>query len=116
MLLNILKSKIHRVRVTESNLEYIGSITIDEALMEAANIYAGERVLVVDNTNGARLETYVIPGKRDSGCICMNGAAAHLVNVGDTVIIMAYALMDENEARSFKPSIVFPGEGNTLNS
>ena len=114
--LNILKSKIHRVRVTEANLEYIGSITIDEALMEAANIYSGERVQVVDNTNGARLETYVIPGKRGSGCICINGAAAHLVHVGDTVIIMAYALMDENEARSFKPSIVFPGEGNTLNS
>ncbi len=84
--------------------------------MEAANIYAGERVQVVDNTNGARLETYVIPGKRGSGCICINGAAAHLVKVGDTVIIMAYALMDENEARSFKPSIVFPGEGNTLKS
>ena len=97
-------------------MEYIGSITIDEALMEAANIYAGERVQVVDNTNGARLETYVIPGKRGSGCICINGAAAHLVKVGDTVIIMAYALMDENEARSFKPSIVFPGEGNTLKS
>ena len=78
MLLNILKSKIHRVRVTEANLEYIGSITIDEALMEAANIYCGERVQVVDNTNGARLETYAIPGKRGSGCICMNGAAAHL--------------------------------------
>ena len=116
MLLNILKSKIHRVRVTESNLEYIGSITIDEALMEAANIYSGERVQVVDNTNGARLETYVIPGKRGSGCICMNGAAAHLVHVGDTIIIMAYALMDANEARSFKPSIVLPGPGNTLNS
>ena len=115
MLLTILKSKIHRVQVTEANLEYIGSITIDEALMEAANIYAGERVQVVDNTNGARLETYVIPGKRGSGCICINGAAAHLVNVGDTVIIMAYALMDANEARSFKPSIVFPGPGNTLN-
>ena len=84
--------------------------------MEAANIYAGERVQVVDNTNGARLETYVIPGKRGSGCICINGAAAHLVKVGDTVIIMAYALMDENEARSFKPSIVFPGDGNTLKS
>ena len=108
MLLNILKSKIHRVQVTEANLEYIGSITIDEALMEAANIYAGERVQVVDNNNGARLETYVIPGKRGSGCICINGAAAHLVNVGDTVIIMAYGLMDENDARSFKPSIVFP--------
>ena len=116
MLLTILKSKIHRVKVTEANLEYVGSITIDEALMEAANIYAGERVQVVDNTNGARLETYVIAGRRGSGCICINGAAAHLVNVGDTVIIMAYAIMDENEARSFKPSIVFPGPGNTLNS
>ena len=114
MLLNILKSKIHRVQVTEANLEYIGSITIDEALMEAANIFAGERVQVVDNTNGARLETYVIPGKRDSGCICINGAAAHLVHVGDTVIIMSYGLMDENEARSFKPSIVFPGAGNKI--
>ena len=108
MLLNILKSKIHRVKVTEANLEYIGSITIDEALMEAANIYAGERVQVVDNTNGARLETYVIPGKRGSGCICMNGAAAHLMKVGDVVIIMAYALMTEEEQRNFKPFIVFP--------
>ena len=108
MYLNILKSKIHRVQVTEANLDYIGSITIDEALMEAANIYAGESVQVVDNTNGARLETYVIPGKRNSGCICINGAAAHLVNVGDTVIIMAYALMTPDEAKAFKPAIVFP--------
>lgn len=108
MLINILKSKIHRVVVTEANLDYIGSITIDEALMEASNIYAGERVQVVDNNNGARLETYVIPGKRGSGCICMNGAAAHLVKVGDTVIIMAYAMMEPEEARSFKPAIVFP--------
>lgn len=108
MYLNILKSKIHRVQVTEANLDYIGSITIDEALMEAANIYAGERVQVVDNNNGARLETYVIPGKRNSGCICINGAAAHLVHVGDTVIIMAYALMKPEEAKAFKPSIVFP--------
>lgn len=113
MLINILKSKIHRVVVTEANLDYIGSITIDEALMEAANIYAGERVQVVDNNNGARLETYVIPGKRGSGCICMNGAAAHLVKVGDTVIIMAYAMMEPEEARSFKPAIVFP-ENNLL--
>ena len=90
MLLNILKSKIHRVQVTEANLEYIG------------------RVQVVDNNNGARLETYVIPGKRGSGCICINGAAAHLVNVGDTVIIMAYALMEPEEAKTFKPAIVFP--------
>ena len=114
MLLNILKSKIHRVQVTEANLEYIGSITIDEALMEEANIYAGERVQVVDNNNGARLETYVIPGKRGSGCICINGAAAHLVNVGDTVIIMAYALMTPEEQKTFRPQIVFPKEGNKL--
>ena len=113
MLINILKSKIHRVVVTEANLDYIGSITIDEALMEAANIYAGERVQVVDNNNGARLETYVIPGKRGSGCICMNGAAAHLVQVGDTVIIMSYAMMAPEEARGFKPAIVFP-ENNLL--
>ena len=108
MLLQILKSKIHRVTVTEANLDYIGSITIDEALMEAANIYAGERVQVVDNTNGARLETYVITGKRGSGCICINGAAAHLMHVGDTVIIMAYALMTPDEAKNFKPAVVFP--------
>ena len=114
MLLNILKSKIHRVQVTEANLEYIGSITIDEALMEAANIYPGERVQVVDNTNGARLETYVITGKRGSGCICMNGDAAHLIHVGDTIIIMAYALMTPEEAKTFKPAIVFPAPGNTL--
>ena len=108
MLLNILKSKIHRVVITEANLDYIGSITIDEDLMDAANIYAGERVQVVDNTNGARLETYVIPGKRGSGCICMNGAAAHLIHVGDIVIIMAYAMMTPEEQATFKPAIVFP--------
>ena len=107
MLLNILKSKIHRVVITEANLDYIGSITIDEDLMDAANIYAGERVQVVDNTNGARLETYVIPGKRGSGCICMNGAAAHLIHVGDIVIIMAYAMMTPEEQATFKPAIVF---------
>lgn len=114
MYLNILKSKIHRVQVTEANLDYVGSITIDEALMEAANIYAGEKVQVVDNTNGARLETYVIAGRRGSGCICMNGAAAHLIHVGDTVIIMAYALMTPEEAKQFKPAIVFPGAGNKI--
>ena len=114
MLLTILKSKIHRVRVTEANLEYIGSITIDEDLMDAAGIVSGERVQVVDNDNGARLETYVIAGKRGSGCICMNGAAAHLIHVGDTVIIMAYALMTPEEAKAFKPSIVFPGAGNKI--
>ena len=108
MLLNILKSKIHRVTVTEANLDYIGSITIDQNLMEAVNIYAGEKVQVVDNTNGARIETYVIPGKRGSGCICINGAAAHLVHVGDTVIIMAYALMTPEEQKDFNPAIIFP--------
>ncbi len=113
MYLTILKSKIHRVKVTEANLEYIGSITIDEDLMDASGILAGEQVSVVDNTNGARLETYVIPGKRGSGCICMNGAAAHLMHVGDTVIIMAYALMTPEEAKVFKPQIVFP-ENNLL--
>ena len=108
MFLTILKSKIHRVKVTEANLEYIGSITIDEDLMDAAGIIAGEQVQVVDNTNGARLETYVIAGKRGSGCICMNGAAAHLMHVGDTIIIMAYALMTPEEAKTFKPQIIFP--------
>ena len=113
MFLTILKSKIHRVQVTEANLEYIGSITIDEDLMDAAGIVSGEKVAVVDNSNGARLETYTIPGKRGSGCICMNGAAAHLIHPGDTVIIMAYALMTEEEARTFKPRVVFP-ENNRL--
>ena len=113
MFLQILKSKIHRVQVTEANLEYIGSITIDEDLMDASGIVAGEKVSVVDNTNGARLETYVIAGKRGSGCICMNGAAAHLIHVGDIVIIMAYALMTPEEARAFRPQVVFP-ENNKL--
>ncbi len=108
MFLNILKSKIHRVKVTEANVDYIGSITIDEAWMEAAGIMAGEKVSVVDVTNGARLETYTIPGRRGSKCICMNGAAAHLIHVGDTVIIMAYALMTPEEAKTFKPQIIFP--------
>lgn len=108
MFLNILKSKIHRVKVTEANVDYIGSITIDEAWMEAVGIMAGEKVSVVDVTNGARLETYTIPGRRGSKCICMNGAAAHLIHVGDTVIIMAYALMTPEEAKTFKPQIIFP--------
>ena len=108
MLITILKSKIHRVRVTEANLDYVGSITIDENLMDAAGIVAGEKVQVVDNTNGARLETYTIPGQRGSGEICMNGAAAHLMHPGDTIIIMAYALMTPEEAKGFKPQIIFP--------
>lgn len=108
MLITILKSKIHRVQVTEANLDYVGSITIDEDLMDAAGIVAGEKVQVVDNTNGARLETYTIAGRRGSGAICMNGAAAHLIHPGDTIIIMAYALMTPEEAKGFKPQIIFP--------
>ena len=108
MLIEVLKSKLHCVQVTEANLNYMGSITIDEDLMDAAGLIAGEKVQVVDNNNGERFETYVIRGERGSGCICLNGAAARKVLVGDTVIIMAYALMDLEEARSFKPSIVFP--------
>ncbi len=108
MFLQILKSKIHRVTVTEADLNYVGSITIDEDLMDAAHILSGEKVSVVDVTNGARLETYTIPGQRGSGCICMNGAAAHLMKKGDVVIIMAYALMTEEEARTFKPAIILP--------
>jgi aspartate 1-decarboxylase len=101
MMVQMFKSKIHRVHVTEANLNYVGSITIDEALMEAANILEGERVQIVNNNNGERLETYVIRGERDSGVICLNGAAARKAEVGDTVIIIAYAWMDVEEARSF---------------
>lgn len=108
MLIEVLKSKIHRVRVTEADLNYIGSITIDEDLMDAANIIANEKVQVVDNNNGERLETYVIPGERGSGVICLNGAAARKVQKGDIVIIMSYAQMDFEEAKTFKPSVVFP--------
>ncbi len=108
MYVNIVKSKIHRVTVTESNLDYIGSITIDEDLMDAANILPNEKVQIVDNNNGNRFETYVIRGERGSGVICLNGAAAHLVSVGDIVIIMAYTWMDDKEARTFKPAVIFP--------
>lgn len=108
MLIEVLKSKIHRVCVTEANLNYIGSVTIDEDLMDAANIIAGEKVHIVNNSNGERLETYVIRGPRKSGCVCLNGAAARKVQVGDEVIIMSYAQMDFEEAKSFQPSIVFP--------
>lgn len=108
MQLQMLKSKIHRVTVTEANLNYIGSITIDQDLMDAANILSGERVFIVDNNNGERFDTYAIPGKRGSGVICLNGAAARKVHTGDIVIIMAYAFMDAEEARSFKPSVIFP--------
>lgn len=108
MLVQLVKSKIHKVRVTEANLNYVGSITIDQDLMDAVGILPGERVQVVDNNNGARLETYTIPGERGSGVICLNGAAARLVQPGDIVIIMAYAWMTEEEAKSFKPRMVFP--------
>ena len=108
MLVELLKSKIHRVTVTEANLSYVGSITIDEDLIEAANILPGEKVQIVNNNNGARLETYVIAGERGSGVICLNGAAARLVQPGDTVIIMAYAWMSYEEAQGFKPAVVCP--------
>ena len=108
MLVHIVKSKIHRVTVTEANLNYIGSITIDEDLMDAANVIANEKVSIVNNNNGERLETYVIPGKRGSGIICLNGAAARKAQPGDIIIIMAYAMMEMEEARVFKPAIIFP--------
>ena len=108
MLIEVMKSKIHCARVTEANLNYMGSITIDEGLMDAANLIAGEKVSIVDNNNGERFETYIIKGERGSGCICLNGAAARKVQVGDIVIIMSYALMDFEEAKSFKPSVIFP--------
>lgn len=108
MLIEVLKSKLHCVKVTEANLNYMGSITIDENLMDAANMIEGEKVQIVDNNNGERFETYIIKGERGSGCICLNGAAARKVVVGDTVIIISYALMDFNEAKTFTPTIVFP--------
>lgn len=108
MIVNILKSKIHRVSVTEANLNYIGSITIDEDLMDAANIIANEKVSIVNNNNGERFETYVITGERNSGTICLNGAAARLVQPGDVIIIMAFAMMEMEEARKFKPAVIFP--------
>lgn len=108
MQVEVLKSKIHRVTVTEARLDYIGSITIDQELMDAANILPGEHVYIVDNNNGERFETYAIPGERKSGVICLNGAAARKVLPGDVIIIMAYGRMPFEEARGFKPSVVFP--------
>jgi aspartate 1-decarboxylase len=107
MMIEVMKSKIHRVRVTQAELNYVGSITIDEDLMDAADILANEKVQIVNNNNGARLETYVIPGERGTGTICLNGAAARLVQVGDVVIIISYAWMDRKEA-------VFPDNNNKL--
>ena len=112
MILNLLKSKIHCATVTEANLQYMGSITIDEALMNAANILQNERVQVVNNNNGERLETYVIKGERNSGVICLNGAAARLVQPGDVVIIMAYAMMEPKEAEEYTPIVVIVDKDN----
>lgn len=114
MLVHVVKSKIHRVKVTGADLNYIGSITIDENLMEAANIIEGEKIQIVNNNNGERLETYVIPGPRNSGEITLNGAAARKVAKGDVLILIAYALMDLEEAKNFKPSLVFPDEETNL--
>lgn len=114
MQIQVVKSKIHRVKCTGADLNYIGSITIDEDLMEAANIIQGEKVQIVNNDNGERLETYVIPGPRNSGEITLNGAAARKVAVGDTLILITYAFMDLEEAKTFKPSLVFPDEATNL--
>lgn len=114
MFVNIFKSKIHRATVTEACLNYMGSITIDSELMKAAKIRPNERVQVVDNNNGSRLETYVIPGEPGSGIICLNGAAARLVQPGDTVIIISYAWLGEREVDEFKPTVVMVGEGNKI--
>jgi aspartate 1-decarboxylase len=110
MQIQVVKSKIHRVKCTGADLNYIGSITIDQDLMEAANIIQGEKVQIVNNDNGERLETYVIPGPRNSGEITLNGAAARKVAVGDTLILITYAFMDIEEAKVFKPALVFPDE------
>ena len=108
MFIQVIKSKLHRVRVTEANLNYIGSVSIDEDLMDAANLIEGEKVQIVNNNNGERIETYVIKGDRGTGMICLNGAAARKFLPGDIIIIMSYALMDFEEAKQFKPVIVFP--------
>src|ERR1700761_6323791 len=114
MIIEVLKSKIHRAKVTQAELNYVGSITIDEDLMDAANLIANEKVQIVNNNNGARFETYVIKGERGSGTICLNGAAARLAQVGDIVIIMSYAYMETEEARKWEPILVFPDPDNKL--
>jgi aspartate 1-decarboxylase len=116
MHIEVVKSKIHRVSVTEANLDYVGSLTIDEDLMDAANIIENEKIQVVNINNGERLDTYVIKGERGSGVICMNGPAARKAQVGDIILIISYASMDFEEAKQFKPTIVFPGENNKLNT
>ena len=114
MVIEVLKSKIHRVRVTQAELNYVGSITIDEDLIEAADIIPNEKVQVVNNNNGARFETYVIKGARGSGVVCLNGSCARLAQVGDVLIIMSYAYMEKEEARSYQPILVFPDDNNKL--
>jgi len=114
MWIQVFKSKIHRVRVTEANLNYVGSITIDEDLMDAAGLLEGEKVQIVNNNNGERLETYVIKGDRGTGTVCLNGAAARKAEVGDILIIISYAYMTPEEARTFKPTMVFPDEDNRI--
>ena len=114
MNIEVLKSKIHRVRITQSELHYVGSITIDEDLLDASNLIEGEKVQVVNINNGERLETYVITGERGSGMICLNGPAARLAQVGDIVIIISYAHMDFEEAKEFKPTVIFPDANNKL--
>ena len=114
MLIQVVKSKIHRVKVTQADLNYIGSITIDEELMEAANLLEGERVQIVNINNGERFETYVIKGERKTGSICLNGPAARRVAMGDIIIIIGYGFMDFEEAKTFKPSLVFPNEETNL--
>ena len=108
MLVEVVKSKIHRATVTQADLNYMGSITLDEALMEAADILENERVYIVNNNNGERFDTYVIKGERGSGVVCLNGAAARKVQPGDVVIIMAYTWMEREEAKSFRPKVIFP--------
>jgi aspartate 1-decarboxylase len=114
MVIQVLKSKIHRAKVTQAELNYVGSITIDEDLMDAANIIANERVQIVNNNNGARFETYVIRGERGSGTICLNGATARLAALGDIVIIMSYGFMEMDEARKYQPILIFPDGDNKL--
>jgi len=110
MQIELLKSKIHQAIVTEANLQYVGSITIDETLMDAANLIENEKVQVLDMNNGERFETYVIKGRKDSGVICLNGPAARKVAVGDVVVIISYCTMDFEEAKKFKPTVIFPKE------
>ena len=114
MLINVFKSKIHRVKVTQAELNYVGSITIDEDLLDAAGIRENEKVQIVNNNNGERLETYAIKGKRGTGIICLNGAAARKAQVGDIVIIISYAWMTQEEASDYKPTVVFPDENNKV--